>query len=55
MYMKEEHGVDLIKGLVVLDNALRPETLHYFYAQYKAGKEPKQVADILIEETAKFS
>jgi hypothetical protein len=55
MYMKEEHGVDLIKGLAVLDTALDPETLHYFYAQYKAGKEPKQVADILIEEAAKSS
>ena len=32
MYMKEEHGVDLIKGLAVLDTALGPETLHYFYA-----------------------
>jgi len=41
--MKEEHGVDLIKGLVVLDNALRPETLHYFYAQYKAEKNPSKL------------
>ena len=55
MYMKEEHSVDLIKGLSVLDNAHSPETLHYFYAQYAAGKEPKQVADILIEETMKAS
>ena len=55
MYMKEEHGVNLIKGLAALDAPLGPETLHYFYAQYKAGKEPKQVADILIEEAAKSS
>ena len=51
MYMKEEHLVNLIE----INNKVGPEVLEYFYAQYKAGKEPKQVADILIEEAAKSS
>jgi hypothetical protein len=49
--MQEEHLVNLIE----INNKVGPEVLEYFWAHYRAGNEPKQVADILIEEAAKSS
>ena len=51
MYMQEEHLVNLIE----INNKVGPEVLEYFWAHYRAGNEPKQDADILIEEAAKSS
>ena len=50
MYMRAEHGIDLIKEITPLveKGTFGPETFEYLYHQYKTGKAPKDVADFLV-------